>query len=117
MRGRDQPHFQAERPFGRPKLIESLTTTRTFGRTHERPVKRSSPSILTSVPDHLPNSTRSPALSSEIDCRHRGRDHGRDQHQCTKRAAAEYDATDGQSKTEAEHQLDHEAGERELQRD
>src|SRR5271166_7125570 len=27
-------------------------------------IKRSSPSILTSVPDHLPNSTRSPAFSS-----------------------------------------------------
>src|SRR5450432_1892172 len=27
-------------------------------------IKRSSPSIFTSVPDHLPNSTRSPALSS-----------------------------------------------------
>ena len=27
-------------------------------------MRRSSPSILTSVPDHLPNSTRSPALTS-----------------------------------------------------
>ena len=27
-------------------------------------IKYSSPSILTSVPDHLPNSTRSPALTS-----------------------------------------------------
>ena len=27
-------------------------------------ISRSSPSILTSVPDHLPNSTRSPALTS-----------------------------------------------------
>ena len=27
-------------------------------------MSRSSPSILTSVPDHLPNSTRSPALTS-----------------------------------------------------
>src|ERR1700731_3160909 len=27
-------------------------------------IKRSSPSILTSVPDHLPNTPRSPALSS-----------------------------------------------------
>ena len=27
-------------------------------------IRRSSPSILTSVPDHLPNSTRSPALTS-----------------------------------------------------
>ncbi len=27
-------------------------------------IRRSSPSILTSVPDHLPNRTRSPALTS-----------------------------------------------------
>ena len=30
-------------------------------------IRRSSPSILTSVPDHLPNSTRSPALTSSGD--------------------------------------------------
>ena len=30
-------------------------------------IRRSSPSILTSVPDHFPNSTRSPALTSSGD--------------------------------------------------
>ena len=43
-------------------------------------IRSSSPSILTSLPDHLPNSTRSPALTSAVEPgpSHRGRPVPRD---------------------------------------